>query len=384
MFEYVQKVLRAGLPERISLGLRKFQEQLVPICICGVQGLNDRDIKRRTLLAPLRGGVELDRMDETYIKICSLENLFASWEKFRRGKRSKSDVMAFGRHLEDNLFALQRELVTETYRHSLYEPFTIFDPKQRSIHKAIVKDRIVHQAVVQVIEPFFERRFIFDSYSCRVGKGTHEAVKRLRFFLQKASLNDTRTMYALKCDIRKFFASVSHEKLLQLLGLRIHDQQTLSLLSEIIRSYSIETGYGIPLGNLTSQLFANVYLHELDHFVKQNLRKKYYLRYCDDFIILSESRQHLENLIFQIDLFLTERLSLHLHPNKVFIRTFGQGIDFLGYVLMPHATVLRTKTVRRMLQKIDTGNAASYLGVSGHADAYELEQVLRTRALTTP
>lgn len=234
-----------------------------------------------------------------------------------------------------------------------------------------------------MIEPHFEKRFISDSYSCRVGKGTHEAVKRLRTFLRKASLNDTRTVYALKCDIRRFFASVSHEKLLRLLGQRVDDQKTMSLLGEVISSFGMEKGHGIPLGNLTSQLFANVYLHELDHVMKQHLKEKYYLRYCDDFVILSESRKHLRNLIPQINSFLTERLSLSLHPDKVFIRTWGQGIDFLGYVLMPQATVLRTKTVHRMLRKIDEHNETSYLGLCGHADTFELRQVLRTKALTS-
>ena len=318
-------------------------------------------------------------MDETYEKICSLENLFLAWENFRRGKRSKPDVMAFGHYLEDNLFALREELLEETYRHNPYEPFTIFDPKKRQIHKATVKDRIVHQALLQVIEPFFENRFIFDSYSCRVGKGTHKAVKRLRIFQQKASLNDTRTVYALKCDIRKFFASVSHAKLFELLDRRIGDRKTMRLLSEVITSFSTEEGRGIPLGNLTSQLFANVYLHELDYFVKHDLSKRYYLRYCDDFIVLSDSRRHLQDLIPQIDSFLAERLSLGLHPDKTFIRTWRQGIDILGYVLMPHATVLRSKTVNRMMKRISVENVASYLGLCHHADAHELSQIIRTK-----
>lgn len=287
--------------------------------------------------------------------------------------------MAYERHLEDNLFALQGELLEGTYRHGPYEPFTIFDPKQRQIHKTTVKDRIVHQALVQVIEPFFEKRFIFDSYSCRVGKGTHEAVKRLRVFLRKVSLNYTRTVYALKCDIRRFFASVSHEKLLRLLGERVDDQKAMSLLGEVISSFEMEKGHGIPLGNLTSQLFANVYLHELDHFMKQHLKEKYYLRYCDDFVILSESRKHLQSLIPQINSFLTERLSLSLHPDKMSIRTWGQGIDFLGYILMPHVTVPRTKTVHRMLLRADERKAASYLGLCSHADAYDVSRIIRTK-----
>ncbi len=249
-------------------------------------------------------------------QICSIENIFAAWARFSEGKRSKADVMAFELHLEDNLFSLRDSLMSGEYRHDLYKPFTIYDPKQRRIHKATVKDRVVHQTIVNVIEPVFERRFIHDSYSCRVGKGTHAAVERLRTFLRQASCNNTRTVHALKCDVRKFFASVDHCILFSFLEKRIADSQTLELLKNIIGSFSTLKGRGIPLGNLTSQLFANIYLHELDWYVKNVLREKYYLRYCDDFIILSESRERLSGVTENIDNFLNQVLSLQLHPKK--------------------------------------------------------------------
>lgn len=297
--------------------------------------------------------------------------------KFRVGKRSRVDVMAFERKLEDNLFALRDDLASGRYQHGLYEPFTVFDPKQRSIHKATVRDRLVHQAVVNVIEPCFERRFIHDSFSCRVGKGTHAAINRLRCFLRRASRNDAMTVYALKCDVRQFFAYIDHDILLQLLARQVHDPRTLALLRRIVESFFVTPGKGLPLGNLTSQLFANVYLHELDHFVKHALRIRYYVRYCDDFVLLTRTMDEARHLVGVIDGFLGSRLALTLHEFKIHVRTWRQGVDFLGYVLMPSATVIRQKTAQRMLRRVAPGNASSYLGMCIHADAYELACTLR-------
>lgn len=307
---------------------------------------------------------------------CSTDNLFLAWKKFCRGKRAKPDVMRYKHFLEKNIFALQDELKCGAYCHGAYQPFTVFDPKQRRIHKACVRDRIVHQAVVNIIEPFFEKNFIFDSYSCRAGKGTHAAMRRLRAFLRRASRNDSRTIYALKCDIKKFFASVDHEILLSFIKRHIGDERLLSLVSKIINSFSSSPGKGIPLGNLTSQLFANIYLHELDRYVKFVLQEKFYLRYCDDFIILGASQTSLAILAEKINVFLKEILSLRLHTDKVNISTWRQGIDFLGYVLLPGCVVLRTKTRRRMLSRVNINNLSSYLGLCSHADTYRLQQTV--------
>lgn len=281
--------------------------------------------------------------------------------------------------MEENIFGLQTELIRGTYCHGLYEPFIVHDPKRRQIHKAMVRDRLVHQLVFSAIEPLFELSFIYDSFSCRKGKGTHAGVRRLRQFLRQASRNDTRTVYALKCDIRQFFASVDHRKLLNLLSIRISDHEALSLLKEIVNSFSATPGKGIPLGNLTSQLFANVYMHELDWFVKHQLHEKYYLRYCDDFIVVSQNQEHLLALVNPIQTFLENELNLELHPNKVTIRSWIQGVDFLGYVLKPHCTLLRTKTKERVLKKVNISNSASYLGLCSHADTYELQQQIETK-----
>lgn len=308
--------------------------------------------------------------------IVSVENLFIAWEKFRIDKRSRTDVLAFERNLEDNLFALRDDLVSGVYRHGAYQPFTVFDPKERRIHKADVRDRVAHQAIVNGIEPLFERRFIFDSFSCRINKGTHAAVRRLRTFLRQASKNNSRTVYVLKCDIKKFFDSVDHAILARLLARRISDERVMKLVLHIIASFAKNPGKGIPLGNLTSQLFANVYLHELDWEVKQMMCQRPYVRYCDDFVIVVGSYQEALWLAKYINAFLRDQLLLELHPNKIHIRTWKQGVDFLGYVLLPCAVVLRPKTVRRMIQNITKENSASYFGLCSHADAYELAQRL--------
>ena len=318
-------------------------------------------------------------VSDLFERIVAIENLLLAWERFRKGKCGREDVMVFERRLEDNLFAIRDELLSGTYRHGRYEPFAGNDPKQRKIHKAGVKDRVVHQAIVNVIEPLFEGRFIFDSYSCRVGKGTHRAVRRLRTFLRQASLNGTRTVYAVKCDVRKFFASVNHVALLELLAKRIEDAETMRLLRNIIGSFSVSSGTGIPLGNLTSQLFANVYLHELDWFVKQKLRIGYYVRYCDDFVMLAFSKAEGLALAEQTDAFLQSHLKVQLHPNKVHVRTWTQGVDFLGYILLPDAIVLRPMTTRRAIRRATVENVSSYLGLCVHADAYELGRDIRNR-----
>lgn len=286
-------------------------------------------------------------------------------------------MAAYQKDLRKNIQMLHNILAAGHYEHQKYERFIIHDPKQREIHKATVEDRVVHQAIVTAIEPFFEPRFIYDSYSCRIGKGTHAGVKRLQTFLRQVSKNDTQKVYVLKCDIRKYFASIDHEKLLEFVARRVPDDAVLELIRSIILSHNGATGKGIPLGNITSQLFANIYLHELDWFVKQTLGVKHYIRYCDDFVVVSTDKQYLENLIKPLCLFLQYELQLDLHPTKVSICPWRQGVDFLGYVLRPHVTVLRGKTKKRMLVRVNGQNLSSYLGLCSHADAYDISQVLQ-------
>jgi len=307
-------------------------------------------------------------------ELVSTSNLFQAWDRFARGKWSKPDVQSFERCLEDNLFALQEQLIGGTYRHDPYQAFVIHDPKRRQIHKSTVKDRVVHQAIVNVIEPFFERRFIFDSYSSRKGKGTHAAVRRLEQMLQKRSRNGNRPVYVLKMDIASFFATVDHEILLDQITRVISDSRVVYLLRLIIDSFHVNPGKGIPLGNVTSQLFANIYLNEFDQFMKHQLRFRFYVRFCDDFVCTAEDRSVLQLLIPRIDWFLQEKLKLKRHSRKTIFRSYRQGINFLGYVITPNGTILRTKTGRRAMKRINQANLPSYLGHGSHAKSYRFQQ----------
>lgn len=315
---------------------------------------------------------------DLYKQIISLENLFLAWDGFRHGKSGKPDVMRFERHLEENIFALRRDLKSGRYRHGSYRAFYIQDPKQRLIHKATARDRVLHHAVFSILNPIFEPTFIANSFSCRVGKGTHRGVRTLAKILRQVSQNHTVSCFALKCDIHKFFASVDHEILLTILTRRIKDQHTIELLKSIIYSFNggSQIGKGLPIGNLTSQLFANIYMNEFDQFVKHELRIKYYVRYTDDFIIADKNAIYLEILLPEIQSFLHKGLSLKLHLIKITIRKYNSGIDFLGYVIFPHHILLRTKTKNRMLKRANQANLASYLGICSHTDSYKLKRIL--------
>jgi RNA-directed DNA polymerase len=318
-------------------------------------------------------------------EIISLDNLFLAWQEFSQGKRNKIDVQQFQLNIENNIFQLHYELKAKTYRHSNYLAFNVCDPKLRRIHKAIVKDRVLHHAIFRLLYPIFDRNFIFDSYSCRINKGTHKAVKRLEQFSRKQSGNYQNNIFALKCDIRKFFDSIDQEILLQLIKNKIQDDEAIWLINIIIKSFF----RGLPLGNVTSQLFANIYLNEFDQFVKHNFKIKYYLRYCDDFIILSKEENYLKKLLIPINRFLQINLKLNLHPDKINLRKYSQGIDFLGYIVLPHYKALRTKTKRRIFKKIKARkekliekiindkkfnqSLQSYYGVLKHCNGYKIK-----------
>lgn len=302
----------------------------------------------------------------SYQEIISLENLLLAWKNFRKGKQQKKDVQEFELHLMDHLIDLHESLKTKTYTHGPYQAFKINDPKPRDIHKASVRDRVLHHLLYRALSPSFFRRFIQDSYSCQDGKGVHKSLLRFETFSRKISKNYTKQCFVLKCDIRKFFASIDQEILLRMLEEWIEDSDILWLLGQVVYSFQSgslparpaggdcardDKGKGLPLGNLTSQLLMNIYLNEFDQFVKHVLRVKYYIRYADDFVVLSQSKQELETLLTKIQAFLKLRLSLDLHPNKVSIETLGSGVDFLGWVHFPCHRVLRTVTKRRMLRR---------------------------------
>lgn len=330
-------------------------------------------------------------------KIISPENLFSAWDNFKSNKRNKADVQRFEWELEQNIFQLQRELRGSTYRHGGYSSFYIQDPKQRHIHKAEVRDRILHHAVFSVLNPIFEETFISSSYSCRIGKGTHKGVSALESMIRKETKNYSKPCFILKCDIKKFFGSVDHAILKRILKKRIKDENACRLLEQIIDSFSSEHSdifyaKGLPIGNLTSQLFANVYLNELDQLVKQKLKIKSYARYTDDFVIVGSSKDYLWATLKSISSFLKEKLALELHSKKIQIRKYRQGIDFLGYVTLPHYRAVRNKTKKRIFRKLKmrivqhkageigekflNQSLQSYLGVLSHADTHKLKEEL--------
>ncbi len=338
--------------------------------------------------------------NDIYNEIISPQNLFSAWDEFKKGKRKKKDVQKFEWKLEENIFQLCRDLKSKKYKHGPYTSFHIQDPKQRHIHKATVRDRILHHAIFKVVNRIFEPTFISHSFSCRIGKGTHGGINNISFMLRKISGNGFKPCFALKCDIKKFFDSVDHNILIGIIQKRIKDKNTLWLLEEIIESFissqsNIFQRKGLPIGNLTSQLFANIYLNEFDQFVKHELKIKYYCRYTDDFVIVSDNQKILVGLISEIKDFLFARLQLNLHPKKVSIRKFHQGIDFLGYVSLPHYRVLRSKTRERIFRKLKKRveeykkgiitektleqSLQSYLGVLTHANGYRVSQELKNQ-----
>ena len=334
----------------------------------------------------------------TNCSLISIENIFQAWEEFRKEKRKKHDVQVFERDLEDNLFKLHFALKNKRYKHGGYFEFYVNDPKRRHIHKAEVCDRIVHHLLYKYLYELFDKTFIFDTYSCRLNKSTHRAVRQLESFSRKLSKNCTQNFWSLKLDIRQFFASVDHEILYGLINKRIKDEDILWLVGEVIKSYTsseVEKQYievldktrtisdvGIPLGNLTSQIFANIYLNELDQFIKHNFRIKYYLRYADDFIILDSDREFLLQCFNTLTQVLPDKLELELHPAKISIRKFSWGLDFCGYVVLPHYRLPRMITRRRIFKKalkskISNQALQSYLGYFSHANSYQIQSDLK-------
>ena len=314
-----------------------------------------------------------------YTNIITIENLLATWDHFLPGKRKKKDVRAFELQLGDNLVLLYEELKNKTYTHGGYEAFKINDPKPRDIHKATVRDRVVHHLLYKELYWYFHDRFIFDSYSCRKYKGTHKALNRFKSFAGKVSKNHTRACYVLKCDIRKFFASIDQKILMCILERHIADEGIKWLISQVVKSFhTTQIGTGLPLGNLTSQLLVNIYMHEFDMYIKQELRAQYYIRYADDFIILSEDREYLKELLPKINSFLQDKLHLSLHPDKVSIETFSLGVDFLGWTHFSHHRTIRTTTKRKIIRnmfwypRLETTN--SYRGLLGHGNTYNVKK----------
>jgi RNA-directed DNA polymerase len=319
-----------------------------------------------------------------YNVLTSWDNLLLAYTKAARHKRGRPNVAAFEYRLEDNLFQLQAELQKQTYQPGPYTSFFIHEPKRRLISAAPFPDRVVHHALCNLIEPLFERSFIYDSYANRIGKGTHRAVDRCQQFAR-------RYPYFLQCDLRQFFPSIDHAILRTSLARKIDDERVLWLVDQIlasgqgILSEQYEMVYfpgddllaasrprGLPIGNLTSQFWANCYLNSFDHFVKQELGCKAYLRYVDDFILFGDNKRQLWAWLQAIERRLAG-LRLTLHPQAQ-VKPVGQGIPFLGFVVYPERRRLKRRKgihFRRRLHHLVTAYA------DGQINLGQLEACIR-------
>lgn len=301
----------------------------------------------------IRGGVESWGGGDIHTKKCSIQhddvvtlpNILAAWNDFVRGKRKREDVNEFATRLLDSIIDLFQELKSGTYLHGSYDEYVICDPKKRLIHKASVKDRVVHRLLYNALYSYFDKRYIYDSYSCRIGKGTHKAQARFRHFVNMMSKNYTKRCYVLKFDIKKCFESIDTGVLKNILSSHIKDEQLKKLIFIVVESFP----KGLPLGNLTSQIFINIYLHELDWHCKQTFKCTNYMRYADDVIIVSDDKEYLEKLYQNIAFFVRDELRLTTH--KKVISSIYSGIDILGLVFFQKYERLRRSTERRMVAR---------------------------------
>lgn len=302
----------------------------------------------------------MKRQNNLFEKIVSFENVLKASKKARRGKRYKASTARFEYNLESGILKIIEDLRSKTYEPGAYYDFYIYDPKKRLISAAPYFDRVIHHALINIIGPIIEKPFICDTYACIKGKGTHKAVQRYREFQKKNT-------YVLKCDIKKYFESIDHEILLNKVKKKIKCRDTLWLLEKIIDSRESNKGIeyfkgddlfapltrkkGIPIGNLTSQFFANLYLNDFDHFVKEYLQARFYIRYCDDFVIFGNSKEWLNQVKFRIIDYL-KTLRLRLHENKSRIYKTSDGVDFLGYRIFPDYMRVRKNVVKRYRKKL--------------------------------
>lgn len=286
-------------------------------------------------------------------QIVDMNNLIQAYYLARKSKKYSQYVQKFEKNREYNLVALQQDLIQGRYKHGEYNSFEILDPKPRIIQVSPFRDRIVHQALYLVLNPIFEVDFIDDSYACRKGKGSQRAIKRFEYFWQKLShkVNTHKEVYVLKADIVKYFDSIDHNILKIILYSKIRCKKTRQLLDQVIDSFHPLQAKGVPIGNLTSQLFSNIYLNELDQYAKYTLKANYYIRYMDDFVVMDYDIKRLKYIQIAITKFLAKDLYLDLHQNKTHIYKLKQGITFLGYTLYLYSRKIKAKTYYTMRQK---------------------------------
>ena len=309
-------------------------------------------------------------------EIFSYENLLRCYYKCRKRKRYTLNAAKFEIHFEDELLKLQKELESHTYKPGRSICFVVTRPKPREIFAADFRDRIIHHVLVGYLEPIWEGKFIDQSYACRKGKGAHKAIKDLKRYISKATKGNTQKAYYLQVDVRSFFVSLKKRILFELIKKQVKNPEILWLTETIIfhnptcnyyrkcqaslfdlipdhkSLFKAAPNQGLPIGNLTSQFLANVYLNELDQFIKHKLKIKYYLRYVDDLVILSQNKNQLKIWRDEIDRFLQDKLKLKLHPQKQILQTVNKGIDFVGFIVKPDYTLTRRRIVKNLKEKL--------------------------------
>jgi len=327
----------------------------------------------------------------------------------RRNKRNSTNALHFEFNAEENVLRLEKELKEKSYRPSRSILFAASKPKLREIFAADFRDRVVHHVLIDSLNEIWEPVFIHDSYACRQNKGTHAAVDRLQTFLRKVTSNGNLRAHYLQLDIKDFFMSINKQILFELIKRRVADSEILWLAGATIFADCTKSYYkrgdvnlldhipenkslfgknnerGLPIGNLTSQFFANVYLNELDQFVKHTLKANYYIRYVDDFVILSRDINELEEFRLKISKFIESKLLLQLHPKRQKLRAVSDGIDFLGYIVRQDYILVRRRVVNNLKRKIKEfrrqrvrsykqlrNTMASYMGHFKHANVYHL------------
>ncbi|MBT4526185.1 MAG: RNA-directed DNA polymerase (Reverse transcriptase) [Deltaproteobacteria bacterium] len=286
----------------------------------------------------------MKRVNHLFEKIVTFENLYLAFKKASKGSPNSLEAKAFCFHLEPELIDLKNDLISSSYQPGAFHHYTIHDPKERLISVAPFRDRVVHHALVNILEPVFEPAFIFDSYATRKNKGTHAAIKRTQQFLR---LN----RYYLRADIKKHFESMDHDILLNLVTRKVKDKKTLQLIRKIIKGVPWEKG--LPIGNLTSQFLANVYLNQLDHYIKEQLKVRYYVRYMDDMVFLSNDKVFLKQIKQVISQYLENKLKLTLKTKATYINKRSNGIGFLGARIFPHFLRVKSASFKRGIKRLN-------------------------------
>ena len=302
----------------------------------------------------------MKRHGHLFEQVVQYRNLLAAAHRARRGKRDRIEVARFVFHLESNLLALQDELQSGTYGMRRYRTFTVREPKLRRICAAHFRDRVVHHAVCAVLDPIFEAGMISDSYACRRGKGTHAAVRRLQVLARKLR-------HVLLCDVRRYFETIDHAALKALCRRKLKDRALLALLDRVIKHPlpGGTPGKGVPIGNLTSQYFANLYLGELDHFVKDRLGLPGYVRHMDDIAVFAHAKPRLHRTLAAIRDFLQSTLRFDLREGRTRLMPVTQGVPFLGFRVFPGVLRLDGRKWARLRRRVRSREAECRLGVIG-------------------